>query len=347
MAGGRRGREEGAPPERVVLILAERGVPAHIASMEFGKIPDIESVDWTIPADDPLSVDFLSRVQAGGAPRGSGEPAGEERRLFFGAPAWGHKEWVGSIYPEKTKATHFLEQYSRYFNCVELNTTHYRIPTPEQAQKWRDQTADGFLFCPKVFQEISHTKQGLRDKVLLKVWLEFLTQLGDRRGPSFIQFPPHFDYSSKAALFEFLKNWPDEFELALEFRHPSWFEQGRILPALTQYLQSRRIGLVITDVAGRRDVLHTSISSDFCMLRFIGNSLHPTDYTRAEKWNERLQSWNEQGLKRMFLFIHEPEDLLTPEMTAHFLKEISTKSSWLINRDLKPPTVKSQLEIIL
>lgn len=279
--------------------------------MEFGKLPNVDTINWKLPDDDKSSLEFLNK-----------QNQQSQLKVYFGAPAWSHKEWIGKLYPPKTKSTEFLYHYSRNFGCIELNTSHYRIPTPEQTQKWLVQVPAEFVFCPKVFQGISHERGGLLNGSLHSEWFEFLASLSTHLGPSFMQLPPYFDYSMKAQLFHFLQSWPREYELALEFRHPTWFENGRILPALTQYLQSKRIGLVITDVAGRRDVLHTSISADFSMLRFIGNSLHPSDYTRAQDWIARLKVWQKAGLQRVYFFVHEPDDLLSPEMTDYFYKQM-------------------------
>jgi uncharacterized protein YecE (DUF72 family) len=279
--------------------------------MEFGKLDNVDQVDWTIPQDDPLSAPFLAQFQND-----------EALKIYFGAPAWNHKEWQGKIYPLKTKPSEFLYHYAQYFTCLEMNTVHYRIPTSEQVKKWRDKVTPEFLFCPKVFNGISHARNGLLDKTLIGEWMGFLESLQSNCGPSFLQLPPQFDYSNRAELFEFLKNWPEDFELSIEFRHPSWFQEGKILPLLTQYLQTRRMGLVITDVAGRRDVAHTSISADYSMLRFIGNALHPSDYTRTDNWLTRLETWQNYGLRRLFLFIHEPDDILVPEMTTSIVGKI-------------------------
>ncbi len=302
--------------------------------MEFGKLPNIENVNWSLPADDPTSTAFLSQQENDG-----------HLQIYFGTPAWGHKEWIGKIYPPKTKATDFLFYYSRYFNTIELNTSHYRIPTQEQTQKWIEKVPPEFCFCPKIYQGISHSRGGLIDKPLLKQWLSFLEELGEYAGPSFLQLPPYFEYHAKAELFEFLKQWPDDFALSLEFRHPSWFQDARILPALTQYLQSRNIGLVITDVAGRRDVLHSSIGADFSMVRFIGNDLHPSDYDRAQNWTKRFKIWEQQGLKTLYLFIHEPDDILAPEMTTYFLDQLKSIGQWNLKRAL--PTEVEQTQHLL
>lgn len=279
--------------------------------MEFGKLENIENVDWTLPDDSARSLSFLARHKSD-----------TSAEYILGTPAWAHKEWVGLIYPPKTKPADYLYHYSRVYGCIELNTSHYRIPTPDQTLKWREQVPASFRFCSKVFQNISHRRHGLSDRELLSQWYQHLEALQGNRGPCFLQLSPHFDYAHKAVLFQFLQQWPAEFELALEFRHPSWLQGRQILPALTEYLQSRRIGLVITDVAGRRDILHTSISAPFTMIRFIGNNLHPSDTVRMNDWATRLKTWSDTGLKQVYFFVHEPDDIRAPEMTQIAIKAL-------------------------
>jgi uncharacterized protein YecE (DUF72 family) len=285
--------------------------------VKFGKLEDVDHVNWTIPEDDPSTKSFLSA-----------QPPAGDLRIRFGAPAWDHATWVGKIYPPGTKRADFLHHYSRYFSCIELNTTHYAIPSEQHVKQWLEKVPETFRFCPKVYQGISHRRNGLLDGRLLGEWFRYLELLDDRRGVCFMQLPPHFDYSQKAQLFSFLKNWPAEFELALEFRHPSWFQGPRILPALADFLRTLGVGLVITDVAGRRDVLHTSISADFSLLRFVGSRLHSSDFTRAKAWTERFISWRDQGLRELYLFIHQPDDITVPELTEIFLEELRAQGGW-------------------
>lgn len=278
--------------------------------MEFGKLDNIDQIDWTLPPNSPTSLKHLSQFGS------------DQTKFYIGAPMWGPKEWVGRIYPKGTKSGDFLSHYSRQYNCIELNTTHYQIPTEEKSRLWISQVPKEFLFNPKIPQSISH--EDLTNKDLLKDWFRFLNQIQPNLGPCFLQFHHFFTYSQKAELFQFLKLWPKEFELALEFRHPSWFEGSEIRQALVEYLQTLGIGLVITDVAGRRDVLHTSISAPFSMLRFIGNNLHPSDQTRAKAWAERLGSWQQQGLQKMFVFVHEPGNPEVIDMSEIMIKELNT-----------------------
>ena len=299
--------------------------------MEFGKLEHIENVDWSLP---PIGEDSISYIQ--------NLRASKESEFFIGTPAWGRPEWLGGIYPEKTKAADFLKFYARNFTCIELNTTHYRIPSENQVKTWVDKVSPDFLFCPKVFQGISHSLPGLSDRELLKQWCHSLTFYGPHLGPCFLQLPPHFDYSKKADLFAFLKSWPDEFELSLEFRHPSWLTQERqILPALADYLRSRKIGVVMTDVAGRRDILHGSVTAPFLLLRFIGNNLHASDFRRSKDWAKRLLELKKWGLSKIYYFVHEPDDIKAPEMADKVIQDLNEYCNVFLNplkwQKEKPP----------
>jgi uncharacterized protein YecE (DUF72 family) len=78
---------------------------------------------------------------------------------------------------------------------------------------------------------------------------------------------------------------------------------------------------VITDVAGRRDVAHMALTSGQVLVRFVGNDLHPTDFTRLDDWAERLTDWFSRGLKECYFFTHEPDNLLAPDLAAAFYEK--------------------------
>lgn len=283
--------------------------------MDFGKLTDLHGVNWDLPSEDPLTLPFLRSLAA----------SASETRFYIGAPAWGHRSWIGKIYSPGTKATEFLKAYAQSFNCIELNTSHYRIPSSDQVVKWREQVSADFKFCPKVVQTISHSENGLLDKRTLAEWLQFLSSMGENLGPSFLQLPPYFEYSKKAQLFEFLQSWPTEYKLTLELRNPSWFREGHLLPALNEYLQKRGIGAVITDTAGRRDVLHSSVSASYTFIRFVGNMLDSSDQRRIEDWTKRLLAWKEAGIQEIYFIVHQPDDELAPETAKLVLEDWSAR----------------------
>lgn len=275
--------------------------------MEFGKLPDISKVDFSLPADSVATAETLRKYNKSA-----------QFRFYIGCTGWSMKEWVGSYYPAGTKPEGFLRAYGKQFNTIELNTTHYRIPSPEQIQNWKKDTPDDFRFCPKIPQILSHSRDlGLSNPQLLN-FCEVTAQLEDKLGACFLQLPPHFGLAQASVLERFVERWPKELPLNVEMRQESWFagptnERVRAFDSLAK----GGIGTVLTDVAGRRDVLHMQLTSPIAMVRFVGNALHPTDYSRIQDWVTRLREWHAQGLQEVYFFTHEPDNLLAPELAAY------------------------------
>ncbi len=290
--------------------------------MEFGKLTDISGVHFELPPDPPANAAVLARFAGTEPPR-----------LYIGGTGWSMPEWVGSWYPAGTRSKDFLPAFGRQFNTIELNTTHYRIPTAETVARWYEQTPEDFRFCPKVPQSISHSRTLGLDSPDLPTFTEAIAGLGEKLGCCFIQLPPYFSPASLDVLERFLDAWPGTLPLAAEVRHPGWFAGAETAEAWFEALEARGAAAVITDVAGRRDVLHMRLTAPRTMVRFVGNGLHPTDYSRIDEWVDRLGGWS---LPEVYFFTHEPDNLQAPEL-AHYLAARVQQDTNAITRGPLPP----------
>lgn len=278
--------------------------------MKFGKLPDVSNVDFSLPCDMPGTREALGKTKR----------LREQVNFYMGGTGWTMKEWVGTLYPADAKQKDYLKHYSRQFNTIEMNTTHYRIPTAEMVAKWKNESESDFKFCPKIPQTISHSSNlGLKTG-LIEQFTEAIEGLGEKLGCCFMQMPPYFGADRLPVLEAFLKAFPLHIPLAVEVRHESWFESVKNATQLFDILEKYNTSTVITDVAGRRDVLHMRLTTNTAMIRFIGNALHPTDYTRLNDWMWRIDSWYEHGLENVYFFLHEPEEVAVPEIAAYLLK---------------------------
>ncbi|MEO0788355.1 MAG: DUF72 domain-containing protein [Bacteroidota bacterium] len=286
--------------------------------MKFGKVAAPETIDFTIstrPAEVPTE-----NQTTGLAP------------IYIGATGWSMKQWVGKWYPPGTKATDFLEEYGRLFNTIELNTTHYRIPTFEQVEKWCDQVPEDFRFCPKIPQRISHAKDLGLGSGLIGQTSEAFDRFGHKLGCCFVQLPPYFGYDRLNLLELFLEAWPKSLPIAVEFRHESWFTSPERIDQWIEVLKAHGATAVITDVAGRRDVMHMQLSSARTMVRWVGNGLIESDYERLADWVEIFRQWK---LMETYIFPHQPDNLLAPE-AAYWLAERLQATDWANTRGPKP-----------
>jgi len=281
--------------------------------MEFGKVGGdiLPKINFRLPEEDVRSWLQMSRRTIG-----FNSPS-EHFHFHLGCPAWGTKAWIGKVYPKGTPAADFLHHYSRQFSTIELNTTHYRIPDTATILKWRDATHDGFRFSPKFPQAISHGKGLSLTQAITNEFVTQIMKLENRLGMSFLQLPPHFAPRDLPELKRFLSFLPADFQLAVDVRHPAFFIEHQLIAPLFDLLNSTETSAVILDVTGRRDVLHLSLPTNRCMIRFIGNELHSTDASRMQEWSERVVSWHKLGLREMYFFMHQPDDVLAPEAVRH------------------------------
>lgn len=295
--------------------------------MDFGKLNDISKVDFSLPLDHPHTAKTLQKVA---------NPA-QELEVFVGCPVWATDAWVGKWYPSGTQSKDFLRHYARQFNTIELNTTHYRIPDFTTIERWRESTPPSFRFCPKILQTISHSHLLQNIEALMNSFCESVWQLQDRLGVCFLQLPPYFSPDKLAILEDFVKSFPPEIALAIEFRNEGWFKKENNEPfdTATQILEDYQISTVLCDVSGRRDVLHQRLTTATAVVRFVGNSLHPSDYQRIDDWVTRIKIWQEQGLKKLYFFMHEPDNVLSPELVLYFIEKINKAC----NLHLKKPTI--------
>jgi uncharacterized protein YecE (DUF72 family) len=284
--------------------------------MEFGRatLDELVRIEFILPPDPEENTSFLN-------PYKTNQPI----RFYFGTTKWTFPEWVGTWYPKGTKSARFLEAYAQQFNSIELNATYYRMPTFKQTSDWRNKVGNNFRFCPKFVDQITHIKRLKDTDALLNEFLEGISGFGDTLGP--VLFMPHPGMGPKhlETIEKFLESLPQDFQVALELRHPDWFTNPDIFRQLGSILENHQRSTAITDTAGRRDCLHMRVTSPTAMIRFVGNDLHPTDYTRIDQWIDRIALWHQKGLQELYFFLHEPDEALVPELAYYLIKQVNAK----------------------
>lgn len=141
--------------------------------------------------------------------------------LRVGTAGYSYPDWVGPFYPAGTTAHDMLPAYARHFPAVEINSSFYRPPTPEQVAKMARRTPAGFGFTLKVPRSASHDRRA-DELPAFKAAADHLASLGKLLG-LLVQVPEAFH--NTAANRGWLKGIADALRphrLAVEFRHRSW-----------------------------------------------------------------------------------------------------------------------------
>jgi len=275
--------------------------------VKFGKLENVDSVNFTLPEDRIL------------LPVAKGQVA---TQVYTGATSWNNSEWKGTLYPKTCKKADFIRLYGKQFNSIELNATHYRTPSDKTLDVWVNETPEDFKFCPKILQAISHRNDMLTNKDLVNKFIVQLSKFGSKLGQTFIQLPPYFKFESLYYLDRFLKAWPQEMSLAVELRNGEMHKEQSKFEAYIEMLSKYNCNPLLTDVAGRRDLMHMTVNTSTVFVRWVGNGLHKSDFERIKEWKERVIRWNALGVEKIYFMLHEPENLKTPEIAEFFSQEL-------------------------
>src|SRR5690625_2241736 len=286
--------------------------------MKFGSTANPGQADLSLPKDHPETAKVLA--QKGG----SGSPS-----LYVGCAKWNRKD-LKNFYPRGTKDE--LEYYGSQFNSVELNATFYNTFDQDQMETWNGKVPENFKFFPKVNRYISHLKwlNGIEEAT--DDYYDSIIHFKEKLGTTFLQLRGNFRPKFFDRVQAFVEYWPDGVPLAVEFRHPDWFDDAHVATELYQLLEENNVANVITDTAGRRDLLHMRLTNNEVFVRYVGAN-HPTDVSRLEEWAGRLQKWHEQGLENIHFFVHQNKERKSPILAAHFIRQMNE----VLDTDLKIP----------
>lgn len=218
------------------------------------------------------------------------------RACHIGCSGWNYADWRGRLYPQREPQRRWLEVYAERFETVEINATFYRLPNRDAVARWVEQTPDSFIFTIKVSRYLTHIKRltatadGL---ALFAERIEPLVQAG-RLGPLLWQLPENFhrdDEKLSVWLQTLANDEPSSLRgtrHAIEFRHPSWFEEP-VLAALRQ----QDVALVIGDHPKRPFQLRAPTASWMFVRFHYGSRGRGGNYsaTELERWAAELRRW--------------------------------------------------------
>ncbi|MGC0413189.1 uncharacterized protein YecE (DUF72 family) [Streptomyces sp. SAI-195] len=198
--------------------------------------------------------------------------------ILIGACSWTDRQLVASgWYPRgRRDAEGRLRHYASRLPVVEVDAGYYALPSRRNSELWVERTPDGFRFDVKAFSLLTGhptraealpadlrgtdpgpLRRGRASEGLLdEVWGRFAEAVeplrkAGRLGTVLFQFPPWFAPGDPAeatleACVLRTEGWP----LAVEFRHPGWWEPERA-EATRASLSALGASAVGTDMAQR------------------------------------------------------------------------------------------------
>jgi uncharacterized protein YecE (DUF72 family) len=223
--------------------------------------------------------------------------------VYVGTSGFSYPEWKGNFYPEKLPAKKMLGFYAEHFRTVEANNTFRGLPATSVLDNWSSQVPAGFRFVLKAPQQITHIRRLAGAEDAVTAFQGFAENLGVRRGPLLFQLPPNFK-KDVPRLRAFLTLLTPESRTAIEFRHPSWFDD-EVFGALRDH----GAALCLAD-AGDELAVPFVPTADWGYLR-----LRRPDYDDAalRAWADRVRS---QNWRDCYAFFKHVDSGLGPRLAA-------------------------------
>jgi uncharacterized protein YecE (DUF72 family) len=224
------------------------------------------------------------------------------KKIHIGTSGWNYKHWLGLFYPEKLRAAGMLRFYSELFDTVEINATHYHLPSFKSLDTWRETVPKNFIFAVKASRFTTHMKKLKAPKSSTEKFFVRVERLQDKLGPILFQLPPHWRLNLQR-LSDFLDAMPRDYPYAFEFREQSWFTDE-----VYELLRKHKVALCIYHMTGFDSPM--KVTADFVYVRLHGTeSKYGGSYPPSvlQEWARRIRRWRRDSKAVYFYFNNDPE----------------------------------------
>jgi uncharacterized protein YecE (DUF72 family) len=233
-------------------------------------------------------------------------------QVRVGTSGFSYKEWKGAFYPEGLKNKDMLRYYATQLPTVEINNTFYRMPKAAMLEKWESTVPEDFRFVLKGSQRITH-KARLKDADdSVQYLFRQAEALGNKLGPVLFQLPPWLKKDVER-LKVFLPTIPEGQQVALEFRHASWFDD-EVYEVLRQY----DTALCIADFDDPDKGAPLVATARVGYLR-----LRAEDYSEdaLASWAESIQA---QPWTEVYVFFKHEDEAAAPRLARRLMDQLGT-----------------------
>lgn len=170
-------------------------------------------------------------------------------------------------YPPQFRDASRLTYYASVFTSIEINSSFYHVPKAATVEKWRHSVPPYFSFTFKVPKAITHAKDLAFSVEDVESFAESVGGVGTKKGCLLVQLPPKVNReleSELEGLLECLSGDAKGWNIAVEFRHTSWYGKE-----VYRMLQRYGAGMVEQDLP-KSTTPPVEVSEKFRYLRFHG-----------------------------------------------------------------------------
>lgn len=264
-------------------------------------------------------------------------------KFNVGTAGWSYKDWVPNFYPKNQSGRFdWLQFYSHYFNCVEVNSTYYTYISPKVVDGWIKKVEDSndFIFHIKLHQDFTHKRK--YDEQNIKAVRYNLDQLrkSERLGGLLIQFPYSYSFDGNSVQhIQKLRDIFSDVSCFVEVRHQSW-KNNRAL----EFFNENDLTFCTIDQPhiGQAIEFDTIITNDKAYIRFHGRN--------TEAWKKSLsnfgkpQTYEEQSSR--YSYLYSPGELVEIEQKIKSIQQKVKEINVIMNNHPQGDAVANAFELI-
>ena len=261
----------------------------------------------------------------------------------IGTAGWSYKDWVPNFYPKNQNGGFdWLQFYSHYFNCVEVNSTYYTYISPKVVDGWirKVQDASEFIFHIKLHQDFTHKRKFDEQNIKAVRYNLDLLKKSERLGGLLIQFPYSFSFdASSVQHIQKLRDIFSDISCFVEVRHSSWNNNRAY-----EFFKENDLTFCTIDQPqiGKAIEFDPIITNDKAYIRFHGRN--------AEAWKKSLsnfgkpQTYEEQSSR--YKYLYSPGELVEIEQKIKSIQQKVKEVNVIMNNHPQGDAVANAFELI-
>jgi uncharacterized protein YecE (DUF72 family) len=264
-------------------------------------------------------------------------------KYYIGTAGWSYKDWVPNFYP-KNQSTGFdwLQFYSHYFNCVEVNSTYYTYIRPKIVEGWikKVSDADDFIFYIKLHQDFTHKRKFDQQNIKTVRYNLDLLKKSERLGGLLIQFPYSFSFDGTSIQhIQKIKEIFSDINCFVEVRHSSWKNNSAY-----EFFKENDLTFCTIDQPqiGQAIPFELIVTNDKAYIRFHGRNV--------QAWKKSLsgfgkeQTYEEQSSR--YSYLYSPGELVEIAQKIKAIESKVKEVNVIMNNHPKGDAVANAFELI-
>ena len=225
--------------------------------------------------------------------------------MHLGTSGFSYDDWVGNFYPMGMPKREWLTYYAREFDTCEVNSTFYALPKPSSLKAMMEKTGDGFIFCIKANQKMTHQQED--NAPVFEAFRQMLQPIitAGKLGCILAQFPYSFRFDDgNWNYLQLFKERLGELPVVIEFRNAQWLRTE-----VFDWLRYQDLGFCCVDEPRLPNLLPplAKATSKIGYIRFHGRN--------SAKW------WHHEQAYERYDYSYTPEEL------SEWLPKIKTLDS--------------------